>query len=124
MRKRKGNGLLMIGLCLVTLAIATGCATMSPPAEKIADKTLLEFLEDGKTSKQMVILKLGQPSGTFDGEKVVTYRIGSEEEKGYFLLDRQPRGPRLGDWTGTKFSLVLIFDEHNILQKHSMVPVW
>jgi len=96
------------------LPVLAGCATTS----MIADKTLLDFLENGKTSKQMVILKLGQPSGTFEGEKIVTYRMGSDE-KGYLLLDRQAGAP----WTGTKFSLVLIFDENNVLQKHSMVPV-
>lgn len=107
-----------LAACLLFPLLA-GCAT----PRLLADKTFLEFLEDGKTSKQMVILKLGQPSGTFDGEKIVTYRLGSEEEKGYFLLDRQAGWPRPGDWTGTTLSLVLIFDEHNVLQKHSMVPV-
>ena len=101
------------------LPLLAGCATTSLHA----DKTLLEFLEDGKTSKQMVILKLGQPSGTFEMEKIVTYRIGRENEKGYFMLDRQGGAPVPGGWTGAKFSLVLIFDEHHVLQKHSLVPV-
>ena len=102
------------------LPVLAGCAT----SRLLADKTLLEFLEDGKTSKHMVILKLGQPSGTFDGEKIVTYRIGAEEkEEGYFVLNLQGGPPVPGRWTGAKFSLVLIFDEHNVLQKHSLVPV-
>lgn len=102
--------------------LLAGCAT----PRLLADKISLEFLEDGKTSKQMVILKLGQPSGTFDGEKIVTYRIGSEEEeKGYFLRNRQAgwAGRCSATGTVTTLSLVLIFDEHNVLQKHSMVPV-
>ena len=104
------------------LPLLVGCATTSPlaekTAEKSAEKTFLESLEDGKTSKQMVILKLGQPSGTFEGERILTYRIGKDEH-GYSVLDRQAGSP----WTGTKFSLVLIFDEHNVLQKHSLVSV-
>ena len=104
------------------LFLLAGCATTSPPAEKIAEKAFLEFLEDGKASKQAVILKLGQPSGTFEGEKIVTYRIGKDDQ-GYFVVDRQRTALALTNWTGTRFSLVLIFDEHNILQKHSLVPV-
>ena len=104
------------------LPLLASCATTSPPVEKIAEKAFLEFLEDGKASKQMVILKLGQPSGTFEGEKIVTYRIGKDEQ-GYFVVDRQGSTPVPGGWTGAKFSLVLIFDEHNVLQKHSLVPV-
>ena len=103
------------------LPVFVGCATTGPPAEKIAETAFQEILQDGKTSKQMVMLKLGQPSGTFEGERIVTYRIG-KDETGYFMLDRQTGVPRYG-WTDTKFSLVLIFDENNVLQKHSMVPV-
>ena len=104
------------------LPLLASCATTSLPAEKIAEKAFLEFLEDGKASKQMVILKLGQPSGTFERERILTYRIG-KDETGYFMLDRQSGAPARYGWTETKFSLVLIFDENNVLQKHSMVPV-
>jgi len=108
------------------LPLLVGCAT-SPlaekTAEKSAEKTFLESLEDGKTSKQMVILKLGQPSATFEGERILTYRIG-KDDYGFFVLDRLTgEFVRNVSWTGTKFSLVLIFDENNVLQKHSMVPV-
>lgn len=106
----------------VLLPLLTSCATTGPPAEKIAEKAFQEILQDGKTLKQMVMLKLGQPSGTFEGERIFTHRIG-KDDTGYFMLDRQTVAPRRYDWTETKFSLVLIFDEHNVLQKHSMVPV-
>jgi hypothetical protein len=104
------------------LLLLAGCATTRSPAGGSVEKTFLEFLEDGKTTRQMVILKLGQPSATFEGERILTYRIGSDEN-GYFVLDRHPDWLVRYDWTGTKFSLVLIFDEHDVLQKHSMVPV-
>lgn len=110
----------------VLLSLLAGCATTSPPAEKTAEKsaekTFLEFLEDGKTTKQMVILKLGQPSATLEGERILTYRIGRDEH-GYSVLDRQTGAAVYSQWYGAKFSLVLIFDEHNVLKKHSMVLV-
>jgi hypothetical protein len=94
-------------------------------ASRYASKTSLDFLEDGKTTKEAVILKLGPPSGTFEGEKIVTYRLGKTQE-GYFVSDRlaypytQETPIWLRDIEGL-FSLVLVFDEHQILQKHSLV---
>ena len=119
-------GKIMTLAAYLLLSLLVGCATTSPlaekTAEKSAEKTFLESLEDGKTSKQMVILKLGQPSGTFEGERILTYRIGKDEH-GYSVLDRQTGVSVYSPWTGAKFSLVLIFDEHNVLRKHSMVLV-
>lgn len=40
------------------LLLLTSCSTAYP---RQADKTLLDFLEDGKTTKEMVIAKLGPP---------------------------------------------------------------
>ena len=113
---------IMTPAAYLLLPLLASCATTSPVAERIAEKTFLEFLEDGKTSKQAVLLKFGQPSGTFQGERILTYRIG-RDEKGFFMLDRQTGAPVPYGWYETKFSLVLIFDENNVLQKHSMVLV-
>src|SRR5574341_1130198 len=97
------------------LTLLAGCATTRlQPAKTFVT---LDFLEDGKTSKQMVISELGLPSGTPDGGRIFWYRIGSEKNGVYFLLRY---------WnvrtTKTKFNLVLIFDENNVLQKHSLNP--
>ncbi len=106
------------------IPLLTGCATLSGPG----DATLLSFIADGKTSKQTAILKLGQPSGTFEQERIVTYRIagrkGKQQKKGYFLLDLYTdtgTGGFVESWSDAKFNLVLIFDENNVLQQHSLV---
>ena len=98
---------------LTLLMLLIGCATTGI----LTDKNLLDFLEDGQTTKVAVVLKLGQPSGSFEKEKIITYKIGSDDNKGYYLIDR-PTG-----WGGIKYSLVLIFDDNNVLQKHSLVQV-
>jgi hypothetical protein len=85
----------------------------------VPDKGLLDFLEEGKTIKQTVFEKLGQPSGTFENGRILTYRIGSEEEKGYFIFDAVPRP----GWYKSKFSLVLVFDAYGVLVKKSLVSV-
>lgn len=98
---------------VLLLSSLAGCAT----TPRFSDKTLLTFLENGTTTKEMVFLKLGQPSGTFSGERIVTYKLGGDKEKGYLLLDRGV------GWTDAKYNLVLIFDENNLLSKHSLVQV-
>lgn len=98
-------------LCWIAgLLLLSGCTSTQPYV-----KTSLDFLADGTTLKQVVFLKLGQPSATFDHERIVTYRLGFEN--GYVLLDKT------NDWEGAKYSLVLIFDENNVLSKHALVEV-
>jgi len=106
------------------LLLLTSC---SSAYSRQADKTLLDFLEDGKTTKEMVILKLGAPSGVFEQERIISYHLGKTKD-GYFVLDRIAEGrlekePWLHLVIEGTFSLVLIFDENNILQKHSPVQI-
>ncbi|MEN6483944.1 MAG: hypothetical protein ABFD98_03580 [Syntrophobacteraceae bacterium] len=103
---------------LLLAALFAGCATTGPPSSK----TLLDFLTDGATSKEDVLLQLGQASGTFESERILTYRIG-KDDTGYFLLDRLNRPDLRGTWAMASHSLVLVFDENNILRRHSLVPV-
>ena len=98
-------------LCMFLLQTLTGCAT-----ETIGNKQLLDFLQDGKTSREEVILHLAEPSATFDGGRIVTYRL-DEDTGGYMIQGAKGQG-----WSG-KFSLVLSFDEHGVLRRHSLVRV-
>jgi hypothetical protein len=97
-----------------------GCATPRPGGP-VPDKELLDFLEDGKTTKQMVFEKLGQPSGTYENGRILTYRIGNEEGKGYYIIGAGPSQAML--FIKSKYSLVLIFSDIGILERHSLVSV-
>jgi len=81
---RRGRRVLLFLTAYLLLPLHAACATTGPPAEKSAErsveKTFLELLEDGRITKQMVILKLGKPTGSFEGERILTYRIGRDEE--------------------------------------------
>jgi len=106
---------------LVLLSLLVGCSTTTPLRGR-AD--LLDFLLDNQTTKEEVLLKLGQPSAQFQTEKVLTYRLGKEEQnRGYYVVTREvnPRG--WPTWTNAKFSLVLVFDAQGLLRKHSLVEV-
>jgi hypothetical protein len=76
-----------------------------------ADETQLadiSFLEDGKTTKEEVILRLGIPDGQYQGERILTYLLVLDNNSG--------RGLKSG-----RYSLVLVFDSGQILKKHALV---
>lgn len=107
MRLAKSHALAMVAL----LAALGGCATAP-----IGKRDLLDFLQDGKTTREEVFVHLAEPSATFEGERILTYRL-EEDEGGYSLL-----GARSQNWSG-KYSLVLVFDENGVLRRHSLVRV-
>ncbi len=100
---------------MMLAAFLVGCATT---VKLPADPHLLDFLRDGQSTKEAVVLKLGQPSAVLESGRILTYRVGQEKEQGYFL--REACGT---NWFGTKFSLVLVFDQAEVLQRHSLVQV-
>ena len=108
---------------LLLALVFTGCATENFNA----NPDLLSFLNDGKTTKEEVMIKLGQPSGRFEGERILTYRLGFDpHNKGYYLVERPPNigfGQSYSTWSNTKYSLVLVFDGQNVLREHSLVEV-
>ncbi len=110
---------------LLVLALAStlvGCATTPPPLKGRPD--LLNFLSDGKTTRSEAIIALGQPSGRFEAEKILTYRLGFEpRNNGYYIVERQTTTSGWPTWIATKFSLVLVFDDAGILWQHSLVEV-
>lgn len=117
------NNVTKFTVCLLLVLLA-GCWTM---ASRQASKTSLDFLEDGKTTKEMVVSKLGPPTGTFEGDRIISYRLEKTKE-GYFVAELRARASTQGIPAGLsgsegQYSLVLVFDENHVLQKHSLVRV-
>lgn len=105
----------------IAFALA-GCATTPPPLKGSPD--LLNFLADGKTTRTEAVATLGQPSGHFESEKILTFRLGFEpRNNGYYVVERETTTNGWPTWTAAKFSLVLVFDDAGILRKHSLVEV-
>ncbi len=106
---------------LVVAVLLTGCATTQVTGR--AD--LLDFLSDSQTTRQDVILTLGQPSAQFEHERIFTYRLGYEPKNhGYYVVEREPTTEAgWSTWSHAKYSLVLVFDDAGVLRKHSLVEV-
>jgi hypothetical protein len=106
-------------VAILISALLAGCAT--PPN---ARTDLLAFLEAGRTTREEVLLKLGQPSGSFEQDRILTYRIGQYGEQGYYVTSPKVVLPAQGNsWQNVHFSLVIVFDEQGRLQKHQLVRV-
>ena len=106
----------------LTLVFAlVGCVT-TPPLKGNPD--LLNFLSDGKTTRTEAITTLGQPSGAFEAQRILTYKLGFDlRNSGYYVVVREATTSGWPTWTTAKFSLVLVFDDSGVLQKHSLVKV-
>lgn len=96
---------------VVALLLSFGCA-ISP----IGQSNLLDFVKDGVTTREEVFLKLGEPSGTYENLRIITYRLLKDE--GGWLVSGQIRG-----WYGNVANLVLVFDDRGLLIRHSLVQV-
>ena len=97
--------------------IFAGCAANERPTPP--DESIIAFLEEGVTTKEEAILKLGFPSGQFDGERILTYRLSYSKEHQWHT--REKVIPY--DWRFVKYSLVLVFNDDNILKAHSLIPI-
>ncbi len=103
-------------LPLILIVLGAGCAGAKIPG---ASPGLLSFLRTGTTTRQEVLLTLGQPSASFEQERILAYRVGQDPEQGYYLVAANLVQP----WQRARYSLVLVFDASGVLEKQSLIPV-
>lgn len=77
---------------------------------------MLDFLQDGITTREDVYMKLAEPSAVWEGGRIMSYQL-DRNDKGYVPMRR-----REAAWT-VKYSLMLAFDEHGVLRRHSLVDI-
>jgi hypothetical protein len=95
----------------ILLAAAGGCASQT-----VGNQKLLEFLAPGRTTRADAILQLGEPSRSYEDARILTYRVDKEDDA-YTIVES------MRAWNGVHYSLVLVFDDQGVLQKHALVPV-
>jgi hypothetical protein len=95
----------------VAVVVLLGCSTTS-----IGQSQLLDFLEEGVTRKADVIRRLGDPSAIYDDSRTMTYRL-AQDDKGWIVR------PKSVGWHGIVSNLVVVFDDQDILKRHSLVRI-
>ena len=115
-------------LSLFALLLLVGCAGTQQVVNKEAHPNL-DFLKEGVTTKEDVLLKLGIPAAQFEGERILLYRLREREKEGLMVIPpelgyRDARlAPMRSSWGMGDYSLVLVFDEKNTLRKQSLVKI-
>lgn len=109
------NPKLIVRYAVVCIAVTAGCAT-SPQS---AREDMLGFLHQGQTTREEVLLKLGQPSASFEKERIFTYRMDGNGGDGPHVVN--PRA--LMPWGPARYSLVIVFNTNGVFEKQSLVKV-
>ncbi|HSN59548.1 MAG TPA: hypothetical protein VLR49_01335 [Ferruginibacter sp.] len=108
------------------ISILFSCTNKLYVADSEFEKKYLPFLIDKKSSREELIIKLGEPSWAFENGSILTYRI-SIDNKGNLLPLRIENNKNDQNISYTNpvykkyYSLVLVFSENNILEKHSLL---
>ena len=110
---------------LLGLVLLAGC---TPPVLRQAEPAELQvawfaFLDDGRTTREEVLLRLGTPSAQLEGERVLTYAFSRNAAGAW--------GPAARSWGRAQQapihaerhiqSLVLVFAADGRLVRHSLV---
>ena len=114
-----------VTFCILLFFLLTGYPGQLLANENIQQKWL-PFIENGKITKEEVLLKLGIPSAQFEGEKIFIYKMMLDEKEGFKVASRYINmawDPRFSRWGIPEYHLVLVFDKRNILQRHSLLLV-
>jgi hypothetical protein len=96
-------------LVFFVLYSITGCVSYVKPVDQSICAKKLPFIEDGKTTKEdisknpeLTIFKCKSKN-----ERIWVYRVESYEGEKWL-----------------SYELVLVFDENELLKKHSLVKIW
>ena len=110
-------GDLNIGLFFVSALLLAGCATVVVPLEPQLVSERLPFIRDGKTSKQEVLGRLGEPDSRYEGEQILTYVMCEDISLGgrVRLSHTVPCSPYHTN------NLILVFGPDDLIARHSMV---
>lgn len=103
-----------LGVAIV--AALAACASGPPPAGR---RDLLEFVRPG-TPRAEVVLKLGPPFATFEGERIMAWSIG--EDAGGYLVGATGYGAGMPR-RFARYEFVVVFDAEGKVSKHGLVEV-
>ena len=108
-------------IAIVTvMVLVAGCASQQQTPQQW-EQSALAFLSDGATTREQILLKLGEPTGRFENDRILTYRIARRDPDEIRVI---PRSTDVGapSYPGIDYTLVLVFNG-STLAKHSLVPV-
>jgi hypothetical protein len=115
-----------IAVFAVFLGLA-GCYSPAPPKSDMgpALTQATTFIENGKTTREQVLLKFGIPSRQFESGRILAWRVRTGDE-GLVTVSDYPGGddPRFNTWPASSrgYDLIVVFDPSDLVQTHNLVP--
>ena len=108
-------------LPVLLLGLLSACAKNLKPDEVMQGP--LNYLLEGKTTREEALLHLGTPTADFEKCRIMTYRIAQDGEGGIFVRPRQAGLDVPQNALVAEYSLVLVFDDKGLLKKQKLVSV-
>lgn len=107
------------------LIILSGCTTDNFPINpKYSIQEQYEFIQNGEVSREEIVMRLGNPSNVLEKGRILTFQLVQHEDGNWYphvaswFTDKNIR-----KWQGRTCSLVLIFGENGILERHNIIDV-
>jgi len=125
------TGDLNVGLFLVSALLLASCSTVTQLEPQLVSERL-PFIQDGKTSKEEILSRLGEPYNRYQGAQILTYEMCED----FYLKGRlhikgtRPTGGKTEAQRTTvpcpldrRNKLILVFGPDNLVARHSVVLV-
>jgi hypothetical protein len=116
-----------VAVLLTAAGLAMGCASPTPHISATPDRRLfgaseLSFIREGETTREQILLRLGNPASRFEGDRVLVYQVGFESDgRVHLYAPRLLTFSHLQDWQPGSYSLVLAFRDDGVLRAYSLV---
>jgi hypothetical protein len=130
-------------LCVTYVIGQVGCAAVVAPQSPQIVSQMLPFIRDGKTPREEVLNRLGEPANRYEGGRILTYEMCEDFYlKGRLRLrDSRPDYERsevrrtnircgssyggynlLGqEFVLSRYNLILVFGPGDLIERHSLV---
>ena len=114
--------------CFLFAFLCTSCSHVK--VDNTSVPKWFPFIEGGKTTKDEVLLKLGEPSRQFEGGRILTYPMNFNEKEG-FRVDYEREFVTHNRWgqrlklpvSKAEYNLILVFDDKNILSRYNLLKI-
>jgi hypothetical protein len=107
----------VIGAALATMVAVAMAQSTAPQGEA----PRIAFIEIGRTSRSEALSRLGPPFATYQGDRVLTWRLTKSESGGLVSTSQtaSPGEPQLI----ADYELVLVFGRSGYLDRNSLVAL-
>ncbi len=112
---------------MLALGVA-GCQSVTgntgPVTAKEEAALLKAPIRDGETTREEVLLAFGLPSASFEGDRILAYRLASTQT-GVMVLTREvdPFDVRVSAWHIAHYNLIVVFDAQGVVERHVVLRI-